>query len=185
MQPLQRSLPDPAMDAPQPPGPAPGHARTKLDLLYHDVLGEVASLVDRLEAVSASLDAAQQQIQAVADTQQILPQQLARHLATTLEATARPIHLQHRQAIQRLFEHGFPARTQFGLVDAAIDHCPAFTAIDAIAQQPQIDVIQGERQAHADPAHTGRHVLRTAGLGQSVAPGVVQFVFQRIHAMSP
>ncbi len=104
MPPLQRSLPDPAMDAPQPPGPAPGHARTKLDLLYHDVLGEVASLVDRLEAVSASLDAAQQQIQAVADTQQILPQQLARHLATTLEATARPIHLQHRQAIQAMLD---------------------------------------------------------------------------------
>jgi len=92
------------MDAPQTPGPAPGHARTKLDLLYHDVLGEVVSLVDRLETVSTGLDAAQQQIQVVADTQQVLPQQLARHLATTLEATARPIHLQHRQAIQAMLD---------------------------------------------------------------------------------
>lgn len=30
------------MDPTQPPGLATGHARTKLDLLYHDVLGEVA-----------------------------------------------------------------------------------------------------------------------------------------------
>ena len=104
MQPLRRSLPDPAMEAPQTPGPAPGHARTKLDLLYHEVLGEVASLVDRLETVSTSLDTDQQQIQAVADTQQILPQQLARHLTNTLEATAKPINQQHQQAIQSMLD---------------------------------------------------------------------------------
>ncbi len=104
MRPLRRSLPDPAMQAPQTPGSAPGHARTKLDLLYHDVLGEVASLVDRLEAVSTSLDAAQQQIRAVADTQQVLPKQLARDLTNTLEATAKPIHQQHQQAIQAMLD---------------------------------------------------------------------------------
>jgi DNA anti-recombination protein RmuC len=79
-------------------------ARTKLDFLYREVLGEVASLVDRLEAVSTSLEAAQQQIQAVADTQQVLPQQLARHLTTTLEATVKPIHQQHQQAIQAMLD---------------------------------------------------------------------------------
>ncbi len=79
-------------------------ARTKLDFLYREVLGEVAGLVDRLETVSQSLDAAQQQIQTVADTQQVLPQQLARHLATTLEATANPIHQQHQQAIQAMLD---------------------------------------------------------------------------------
>jgi hypothetical protein len=92
------------MDTPQTPGPAPGHARTKLDLLYHEVLGEVASLVDRLEAVSTSLDAAQQQIQTVADTQQILPQQRARQLTNTLEAAAKPIHQRHQQAIQAMLD---------------------------------------------------------------------------------
>lgn len=93
------------MEATQTPaGPPPGHARTKLDLLYHDVLGEVASLVDRLETVNTNLDAAQQQIQAVADTQQVLPQQLTRHLATTLEAAAKPIHQQHQQAIQAMLD---------------------------------------------------------------------------------
>ena len=92
------------METTQTPGPAASSARTKLDLLYHDVLGEVASLVDRLETVSTSLNTAQQQIQAVADTQQILPQQLARHLATTLDATAKPIHQQHQQAIQAMLD---------------------------------------------------------------------------------
>ncbi len=92
------------MDTPQTPGPALGHARTKLDLLYHDVLGEVASLVDRLETVSTSLDAAQQQIQAVANTQQVLPQQLARQLTNTLETTAKPIHQQHQQAIRAMLD---------------------------------------------------------------------------------
>lgn len=100
------------MDATQTPGPTPGHARTKLDLLYHEVLGEVASLVDRLETVSQSLDAAQQQVQAVADTQQVLPQQLARQLTTTLEATAKPIHQQHQQAIQAMLD----------VTDTRLDH---------------------------------------------------------------
>ena len=90
---------------PQPAaGLAASPARTKLDLLYHDVLGEVASLVDRLETVNASLETVQQQIQVVADTQQVLPQQLARHLATTLEATAKPIHQQHQQTIQAMLD---------------------------------------------------------------------------------
>ena len=92
------------MDPTQPPGLATGHARTKLDLLYHDVLGEVASLVDRLEATAQALATAQTQMQATADTQQVLPQQLARQLATTLEATAKPIHQRHEQAIQALLD---------------------------------------------------------------------------------
>lgn len=79
-------------------------ARTKLDFLYREVLGEVAGLVDRLETVSTRLDTAQQQIQAVADTQQVLPQQLARQLTTSLEATAKPIHQQHQQAIQAMLD---------------------------------------------------------------------------------
>ncbi|GAA0228965.1 hypothetical protein GCM10009125_17450 [Castellaniella daejeonensis] len=79
-------------------------ARTKLDFLYREVLGEVAGLVDRLETVSTNLDTAQQQIQTVADTQQVLPQQLARQLTATLDATAKPIHQQHQQAIQAMLD---------------------------------------------------------------------------------
>lgn len=80
----------------------PGGARTKLDLLYHEVLGEVAGLVDRLENVTQRLDTAQQQMQAMTDTQQVLPQQLSRHLSDIMEATAKPINQQAQQAIQTM-----------------------------------------------------------------------------------
>ena len=90
------------MDPTQPPNLATGNARTKLDLLYHDVLGEVAGLVDRLEATAQTLATAQTQLQATADAQQVLPQQLARQLTNTLEAAAKPIHQQHQQAIQAM-----------------------------------------------------------------------------------
>lgn len=112
------------MDAPQTPGPAPGHARTKLDLLYHEVLGEVASLVDRLETVSTSLDAAQQQVQAVADTQQALPQQLARQLTNTLETTAKPIHQRHQQAIQSMLD---ATNTRLDHLAQEAAHCARIT----------------------------------------------------------
>lgn len=80
----------------------PGGARTKLDLLYHDVLGEVAGLVDRLDSVTQRLVAAQQQMQAMAETQQVLPQQLSRHLTATMEAAAKPINQQTQHAIQAM-----------------------------------------------------------------------------------
>ena len=37
------------------PNLAPNGARTKLDLLYHEVLGEVSNLVDRLERTTQHL----------------------------------------------------------------------------------------------------------------------------------
>jgi len=79
-----------------------GSARTKLDLLYHEVLGEVAVLVNRLDSVTQRLDAAQQQMQAMADAQQVLPQQLSRHLNDTMESAAKPINQQTQQAIQAM-----------------------------------------------------------------------------------
>src|SRR5690606_4214362 len=86
------------MDAHTPPrGP-----RSKLDLLYHEVLGEVADLVGRLETVARSLDTAQQQMQAMSEAQQVLPQQLSRHLSTTLEAAAKPVNLQLQQSLQSM-----------------------------------------------------------------------------------
>lgn len=80
----------------------PGGPRSKLDLLYHEVLGEVAGLVDRLETVTRTLDTAQQQMQAMSETQQMLPQQLSRHLSTTLEAAAKPVNLQLQQSLQSM-----------------------------------------------------------------------------------
>ena len=86
------------MDAHTPPsGP-----RSKLDLLYHEVLGEVADLVGRLETVARSLDTAQQQMQAMSEAQQDHPQQLSRHLSATLETAAKPVNQQFQQAIQAM-----------------------------------------------------------------------------------
>lgn len=86
------------MDAYTPPsGP-----RSKLDLLYHEVLGEVAGLVDRLETATRTLDTAQQQMQAMSEAQQMLPQQLGRHLSATLEAAAKPVNLQLQQSLQSM-----------------------------------------------------------------------------------
>ena len=80
----------------------PSGARTKLDLLYYEVLGEVAGLVDRLDDVTQRLDTAQQQMQAMTETQQVLPQQLSRHLSATIEAAAKPINQQSQHTIQAM-----------------------------------------------------------------------------------
>ncbi|WP_237173910.1 hypothetical protein [Paracandidimonas lactea] len=80
----------------------PRGARTKLDLLYHEVLGEVAGLVDRLEAATQSLDAMQKNMQTMGEAQQVLPQQLSRHLTATMEASAKPISQQAQHAIRAM-----------------------------------------------------------------------------------
>jgi len=86
------------------PTPHPGGPRTKLDLLYYDVLGEVASLVDRLESTTRSLDAAQKQMRAMADDQQVLPQQLSHHLTAAMEAAAKSINQQSHHVIQTMLD---------------------------------------------------------------------------------
>ena len=82
--------------------PNPSGARTKLDLLYHEVLGEVAGLVDRLENATHTLDAVQKHMQTMADAQQVLPDQLSRHLTATMEAAAKPINQHMQHAIQAM-----------------------------------------------------------------------------------
>ncbi|PLC53942.1 hypothetical protein CR155_10950 [Pollutimonas nitritireducens] len=81
-----------------------GGARTKLDLLYHEVLGEVAGLVGRLESATQILDAAQKQMQTMNEAQQALPQQLSRHLTTTIETAAKPINQHAQHAIQTMLD---------------------------------------------------------------------------------
>ncbi|KAA0892485.1 hypothetical protein [Pusillimonas sp. ANT_WB101] len=82
--------------------PNPSGARTKLDLLYHEVLGEVAGLVGRLENATQSLDAVQKHMQTMGEVQQVLPEQLSRHLTATIEAAAKPINQHAQHAIQAM-----------------------------------------------------------------------------------
>lgn len=82
--------------------PNPSGVRTKLDLLYHEVLGEVAGLVGRLENATQSLDVVQKHMQTMGEVQQVLPEQLGRHLTATMEAAAEPINQHAQHAIQAM-----------------------------------------------------------------------------------
>ncbi|MBO9356890.1 hypothetical protein GG851_23115 [Bordetella petrii] len=86
------------------PNLAPNGARTKLDLLYHEVLGEVSNLVDRLERTTQHLHTVQKSMQAMADTQETLPQQFSHHLTSTIESRIRPIHQEAQQATQAMLQ---------------------------------------------------------------------------------
>jgi len=88
---------------------------------------------------------------------------------------------QNRQAVERLVKHLLPQRFDLIARHAAIDHRPAVAASDAVAQQPQVDVVQRKRQRHAQPPYAVGKLNRHAGRGQQLAPWVGQFLFVGIH----
>ena len=88
---------------------------------------------------------------------------------------------QDRHALQLRLEHLLPLRARLVAGDAAVGHRPALDAVDAVAKQPEVDVVEREGQPHADPAHAGRHFQGPAGLGERVAEGVVEFAFEEVH----
>ena len=51
----------------------------------------------------------------------------------------------------------------------------------SVAQQPEVDVVERERQAHAHPVHAGRDLERAPGLGGRGAEAVVELAFQSVH----
>ena len=87
-------------------------------------------------------------------------------------------HAQHRQALQLLLEHLLPQRARFGPVDAAVHHGPAFAALKAVAQQPKVDVVERERQAHAQPFDARPQFDGAPRRGQLVTQRVVQGTFE-------
>ena len=90
-------------------------------------------------------------------------------------------HTQHGQALQFAVKNALPSLARGVVGDAAIHNRPTLAALDLIAQQPQVDVIQRKRQPHAQPAHAGSQFDGAARLGQRIAQGVVQLLFQFIH----
>ena len=62
-------------------------------------------------------------------------------------------HAQHRQAVQTVGKHLAPLIAGLRVVQTAIDNRPALDAINAVLQQPKVDVVQGKGQGHADPVH--------------------------------
>jgi hypothetical protein len=87
---------------------------------------------------------------------------------------------QHRQTFQLVLEHLFPLRPGFVAGNAAVHHGPALAAVQRVAQQPEVDVVQRERQHHADPLHARCHFQRAAWLGQGVGQRVVQAAFELV-----
>ena len=70
---------------------------------------------------------------------------------------------------------------------AEIDRSPAAHAsgrrLDLVFQQPQVDVVQRERQAHAQPQYAGSDFQGGAHGGQGVAEGVFELGFKSVHGV--
>ena len=100
--------------------------------------------------------------------------------ADVVRVHVRDDHAQHRQALQLVGKDVFPLCPGLVARDAAVHHRPAVAAVDAVAQQPQVDVVQRERQCHADPLDPRRHRQRAAGLRQGIAQGVMKPGFELV-----
>ena len=88
---------------------------------------------------------------------------------------------QHWQAFEFVGKNGFPLCLGFFLVDAAVHDAPALLAVDFVAQQPEVDVVECKRQCHADPLDARRDCDALAQLGQGVTHRVMQLLFQIVH----
>lgn len=84
-------------------------------------------------------------------------------------------HAQHRQRVEPLREHTLPGVARRVAGDAAVDDGPAFAAVvGAVAQQPEVDVVERERQPHAHPTQPRRDLEHRAGRRHRVGQRVVQ-----------
>ena len=94
---------------------------------------------------------------------------------------------QDGQALELRGEDLLPLRAGFVARDAAVHDAPALDAavgaVHLVAQEPDVDVVERERQTHADPADAGRHVDRFAGGRQPFVQGVVEFAFEEVHVV--
>ena len=63
--------------------------------------------------------------------------------------------------VAQMGEDLFPQVLGFGRMDAGVDDGPAFSVLD----QPDVDVVELERQRHSDPMDAGRHFDGLAGFG--------------------
>ncbi len=57
------------------------------------------------------------------------------------------------------------------VADAAVDERPGRLPGQFVLEQPQVDVVEGERQRHARPVHPRRDLQRLASRGRS-RPGI-------------
>ena len=89
---------------------------------------------------------------------------------------------QNRQVFKRRGKNLFPLLARLGAIDAAVDDRPALAYLAmqiglAITQQPEVDVIEGKRQGHADPLDAGCDFQSLGRTGQGVAERVMKSGF--------
>ena len=87
-----------------------------------------------------------------------LARQPARH-ADMVGVHVRDDHALDRATVGRAVEQRTPGRDALFVAHARVDHGPTRAVLDRI----QVDVVQLERQRHADPQHAGCHFERLAG----------------------
>ena len=91
---------------------------------------------------------------------------------------------QNRQAVEFIGENAFPVGFAVVGVDAGVNHAPAAHAVDAVAQQPKVDVVQLKWQRHAQPLHARCDFDAGAGFRQRVGVGVLKLRFECFHGGS-
>ncbi|MNZ92478.1 hypothetical protein D3C78_1115050 [compost metagenome] len=82
---------------------------------------------------------------------------------------------QQRPALQHTAQHRLPHLAALLGAEAAVHRHPAV----AVAQQVEVDVIEAERQRHAQPQHAGRHLQGVPG-GRWRHPGEAQAGLQLV-----
>ena len=93
-------------------------------------------------------------------------------------------HAQNGQAFERIGKHLLPLLLGRVGADTAVHHRPARHAVDLVAQQPQVDVVEHKGQAHAYPFDAWGHRKRAAGRRHVLTQGVVQPFFKFVQGNS-
>jgi hypothetical protein len=91
-------------------------------------------------------------------------------------------HTQQRLAGQGAGEQLLPGGAGRVGAGAAIDHARAGAVVDLVLEQPEVDVVERERQRHARPGQAGRDRVQRAGRWYRVAEGIGQLGLERVHA---
>ena len=87
-------------------------------------------------------------------------------------------------SLHAIGEHLFP-RSAGGIGgDAAIDGAPARAGRAVVGEQPQVDMVERERQRHAQPAEAGSELVHGADGGHGVAEGIGKLQLESVHGKS-
>ena len=93
-------------------------------------------------------------------------------------------HPQYGQALEFSSKDLLPLFSCCFMADAAVDHAPALHAVEFIAQQPKVDVVECKGQRHAYPFHPGSYRQGRTRFRQCLGKRVMQLFFQLVQGDS-